>query len=1227
MKKNYFLLVISALFVLSNSLFSQENIGGTPLSFTLSGLSNSIEIIDLPVPDVSQFSEEDIENDKNHFPQRIATNIQVDIGISNGGTWENLSSGGKIWRLKISCGGALALSVQFDKFYLPEGNKLFLYNEEKTQVLGAFTSLNNNEAGLFSTELIQGDVVILEYLELAGTTGITELNISEIAYAYRNVSFVFDNSKDFGDSDWCQVNVNCSPEGNNWQDEKRGVARILFKEGSYWYWCTGSLVNNTSLDGTPYFLTADHCGGDASAYDRNQWIFYFNYESSGCSNPSSSPTYNSKTGATLKARGNIQGGSDFQLVQINSAIPSYYNVYYNGWDKSGSSSTSGVGIHHPSGDIKKISTYSSTLSSSTWNGSGYIGATNAHWRTSWISTTNGYGVTEGGSSGSPIFNSSGRILGTLTGGSTACNDPYWDYYGKFSYHWQSNGTSNSNRLKPWLDPNNTGVNYLNGYDPNAAAPPVANFSANNTSPGTGLTVYFNDLSTNNPTSWSWSFSPPTVTYVGGTNSSSENPQVQFNAEGSYSVTLTATNSSGSDSETKYNYITVISGPIADFIADNTSPSLGETVSFFDFSQNSPISWYWSFNPSTITYVGGSSSNSQNPQVQFNALGQYTVTLIVSNSAGNDTEVKDDYISVANPPIADFIADNNTPLVGTTVYFYDFSQNTPTSWSWSFDPPSISYVEGTTSSSQNPEVHFDEAGYYTVTLMASNVAGSDSETKVNYILAVDQPVADFVVDNTSPATGSSVYFSDLSQNNPTSWSWTFDPPTISFAGGTSSTSQNPEVQFSAGGFYTVTLTVTNYVGSDSETKVDYISVVEPPVADFTVDNNAPPIGSTVYFYDLSTNDPMSWSWSFDPATVSYVGGTSSTSQDPEVQFNSGGLYTVTLTASNSAGSDDEEKVDYISVLYVPEVDFEADNTTPFTGELVHFSDLSINDPASWEWTFDPSTISYSGGTNSTSQHPQVIFNIPGSYAVELTATNASGSDTETKFDYILVENAMIDLEITVFLEGPFNGVDMSSNLIAHLPLNQPYNIAPWNYFGTESVSTFPNSNIVDWVLIELRDASDAASATPATMMDRQAAFVLNDGKIVDLDGISNLQFENNLNDQLFIVIWHRNHLGVLSSGNLVESGGIYTYNFSIGPNQVHGNENGHKEIYPGIWGMIGGDGNHDGFVTETDKAPTWDNQAGNEGYLESDYNLDAQSDNKDKDDIWSPNDGKGCQVPN
>lgn len=351
MKTNYFLSLLITLSLFTFTGYSQINQGGTPPGFSSNILSESFEVIDLPAPDIAQLQAEDEDNDKNNFPQRIATNVPVFIDIHNSGNWENLKTGGKIWRVKLICEGALALNVQFDQFYLPDGGKVYLYNHDKTQILGAYTTVNNNESGLFSTELIEGDEVTIEYYEPEKITELVELSISDIAYAYRNVSYVFQNTEDFGDSEWCEVNVNCSPEGDNWQDEKRGVARILFKEGYYWYWCTGSLVNNTLVNGTPYFLTADHCGGTASASDRNQWIFYFNFESSGCSNPGSSPGYNSIYGATLKSRGDIDGGSDFQLVQLNSTPPSYYNVYYNGWDRSGSSSSSGVAIHHPAGDI------------------------------------------------------------------------------------------------------------------------------------------------------------------------------------------------------------------------------------------------------------------------------------------------------------------------------------------------------------------------------------------------------------------------------------------------------------------------------------------------------------------------------------------------------------------------------------------------------------------------------------------------------------------------------------------------------------------------------------------------------------------------------------------------------------------------------------------------------------------------------------------------------------
>jgi hypothetical protein len=221
---------------------------------------------------------------------------------------------------------------------------------------------------------------------------------------------------------------------------------------------------------------------------------------------------------------------------------------------------------------------------------------------------------------------------------------------------------------------------------------------------------------------------------------------------------------------------------------------------------------------------------------------------------------------------------------------------------------------------------------------------------------------------------------------------------------------------------------------------------------------------------------------------------------------------------------------------------------------------------------------------------------------------------------------IALDLTVFLEGPFNGSQMNANLGNLIPLNQPFNGLPWNYNGTESVGTIP-ANVVDWVLVELRSAASAGAATGATMVDRQAAFLLADGSIVGLDGSSNLTFPNSITEQLFVVIRHRNHLGIMSANAVVPTGGIHSYNFSTGSAQVHGGTNACKQLASGIWGMISGDGNRDGIVGMDDKSGLWSPQAGTEGYIYSDYNLDRQSNNIDKDGFWVPNIGKGSQVPN
>lgn len=221
---------------------------------------------------------------------------------------------------------------------------------------------------------------------------------------------------------------------------------------------------------------------------------------------------------------------------------------------------------------------------------------------------------------------------------------------------------------------------------------------------------------------------------------------------------------------------------------------------------------------------------------------------------------------------------------------------------------------------------------------------------------------------------------------------------------------------------------------------------------------------------------------------------------------------------------------------------------------------------------------------------------------------------------------IDLELKVFLEGPFNGTDMNTEINTILPLNHPYNVLPWNYGGSESVLNIPNSDIVDWLLIELRDAPNAVSAIPSTIVAKQAAFLKKDGSIVGLDGNSNLKFNNSIVQQLFIVLWHRHHLGIMSANPLPGSHGYYTYDFTLSDLQVHGGSAGYVELISGIWGMVSGDANANGTIEINDKSIDWSDKAGKQGYLNADFNMDGQADNPDKNEIWLNNLGKESQVP-
>jgi len=714
MKKLF--LIAFLFFFLPAINYAQTNRGGTPVSFSGAVTGDYVEKV-LPKPDMKFIQEEDEADAKNGVLRKVGRSILVDINLNNSGSWETLPNGDRIWRLKIKAEGALALGVYYNHFWLPAGARMYLYNEDHSRVLGAYTQENNTESGLFATELMPGNAFTIEYFEPSRTKGFSVISISEIAYVYRDFKFG-NNTKEFGDSESCEVNINCS-EGTNWQDEKKGVARIFLKVGSSYGWCSGTLLNNQRQDCTPYMLTADHCGNGASTADLNQWVFYFNYEATGCPDPSGEPTSNSMTGCTLKAHGGNEGnsGSDFYLVQLSQAPT--FNPYYNGWDKNNTPSSSGVSIHHPAGDIKKISTYTTALASAGWNGSGL----QSHWRVVWAATANGHGVTEGGSSGSPIFNGSGQVVGDLTGGGSYCSAPTQpDYYGKFSYSWDQNGTTAATRLKDWLDPDNTGITTLNGFYCGSGTPVHADFSGTPTTVAVGGTVNFTDLSTGNPTTWSW-------TFTGGTpaTANTQNPaNIQYNTAGVYAVSLTVSNGTSSDTETKTAYITVGDPPpTANFVGTPTVIPVGGTVDFTDLSSGTPTSWAW-------TFTGGTpaSANTQNPAgIQYNTAGIYPVSLTATNASGSDTETKNNYITVGdNAPIADFVANLTSIPVGGTVNFTDLSAGAPTSWAWTF-------TGGTPASStvQNPTgIQYLAAGTYEVSLTATNAQGSDTETKTAYI---------------------------------------------------------------------------------------------------------------------------------------------------------------------------------------------------------------------------------------------------------------------------------------------------------------------------------------------------------------------------------------------------------------------------------------------------------------------------------------------------------------
>jgi len=459
--KKSFLLVAGLLF--SQLSFGQISQKGTPISLTESFLElhtdDQIPEIKIPVYNSAKF-----ERIKSVHPNFAFESASVDtkINLQESGKWTQMEDGSSIWRLKITASGTEHLTLLYDDFFLPADSKFFLYTENEQQILGAFTNENNKKSGKFSTATTYGESVYLEYHQPPNVVNAARISINKVLQKLANGRS--SGEFGFGASEDCHININCE-QGDDYQDFKRGVVRIMLvlQDGNDIFagFCSGSLINNTAQDQTPYLLTAFHCIVDGFTPLYDQWQFSFGYEAISCNNPAQEPSAKILVGAEMVAS---DQDPDFLLLKITSPIPSSFSPYYAGWNRATDAlPQNSAMIHHPCGDIKKITIdnqNTATIHPRNINWEAYTSTPNTHFEIAFDE-----GFSQVGASGAPLYGSDGLLYGQLHGGNINLENCAINklYYGRFATSWD--GDMAINRLSDWLDPINSGQTMLDGLDP------------------------------------------------------------------------------------------------------------------------------------------------------------------------------------------------------------------------------------------------------------------------------------------------------------------------------------------------------------------------------------------------------------------------------------------------------------------------------------------------------------------------------------------------------------------------------------------------------------------------------------------------------------------------------------------------------------------------------------------------------------------------------------------
>ena len=405
---------------------------------------------------------------------RFGKILPVSFGIDNAGIFQSFE-GCQVWRIGLWSPDARGLGLIFDRFDLDVGEKVFIYSPGKKQVLGAFTCDNMNINKTLAVRPLENDSIIIEFQ--FNTNRKDALHIGSVVYDYLGIYSVI-GSKDewYNASGPCNVDINCT-EGQDWQTEKNAVCRELIYKSDHGYseLCTGVLLSNTSETDVPYLLTTNHCIENNSHAENT--LFVFQYESPYCDGPDGF-VIKSISGSDMKA---TSENLDFALVELNKIPPITYNPIYAGWSISELQPENSVTIHHPNGDVKKISVDNDpavVANYSTFDD-------NAFWNIlQWD-----VGTTEAGSSGAPLFDQDHRVIGVLSGGDAHCGNSVNDYFLRFTNAWDDYSSSEE-QLKFWLDPENTGATFVDQRNPYLAVE-INNYSdfVIYPNPGNGLVSF------------------------------------------------------------------------------------------------------------------------------------------------------------------------------------------------------------------------------------------------------------------------------------------------------------------------------------------------------------------------------------------------------------------------------------------------------------------------------------------------------------------------------------------------------------------------------------------------------------------------------------------------------------------------------------------------------------------------------------------------------------------